>query len=152
MLLWLCFLYNAVDYFCDFCGSLDRFWNELVSDTTEIYSMFWWVLMGQFMTKMHYIFTRWSHVNSNSRIYLGCANHLRHHNRDGSVWIPYQSVVHCWDQKAHSGHLVSARGQIAQKCPIAIKFNRKDSWLKCRVLMGQRSCRGQMGSTIGQIA
>ena len=40
---------------------------------------------------------------------------------------PGQSVMYCWGQRSSRGHRGSTRGQIAQKCPMATKFCRKNA-------------------------
>ena len=50
-----------------------------------------------------------------------------------TLWLPNlverspdQRVLHCWGQRSCRGHLGSTRGQIAQKFPMAAKFEWKN--------------------------
>ena len=62
---------------------------------------------------------------------------------------PDRSVMHCWGRRSCRGHPGSTRGQIAQECPMATKFGRKNPWPECNALVGSKVMQG---STRGQIA
>ena len=89
------------------------------------------------------------------------------------VGRPDKWVMHCWGQMSCRGQPGSTRGQIAQECPMATRFGRKNPWPKSNALLGSKvlqvsigvnqgencigmpygyQCRGQLRSTRCQIA
>ena len=69
-----------------------------------------------------------------------------------ALWLPNLvgrtpdwSVMHCWGRRSRRGHPGSTRGQIAQECPMATKFGRKNPWPECNALVGSKVMQGSAG-------